>query len=809
MHLAEKLKQVVVLKSLQWVLQMVKITRLPRTALLLLFVFLAGEGVLPCCSYAQDEVSTFLHPPDASVFSLSCRDASLRDVLGNLAAQKGINLAGLDVIPPAATVTTNLNAVPLETGLLALLEPNGFTLEKGSGIYFIRKPLPEQQQLSLTIAAGRLTIDAEGIQVNQVVSALAQTGINITSAADVTGTVTAHLHNQPLETALRALFADFALHVSDGIYRVEPRTLLEQQAGSTLLISEGAVSVTAHKASLTQLLAELASRAQINLSTVGDIEREITLRLDNRTAPQILADLARMTGYIYRQEDDLHFFGNPAIKPDEVNPLIERETVWLRHLDADAVLNLLPIHIPKQNIVVSPTHNTVTVVGSRQLIRETAAFLSELDTTDDAIRSRQGSGAIAIKMSGVGRLNVDLVNAPRYDAVRELSIKTETDMVFLASEESKPIPAPEPRTQTLEPQPESSTDTVSLRQTNATLESVLSALFMGSNYAYKWVDTAPDEKPMLLIGLDMAEPFVESELIALNYLDVSKAMELLPTPLNVAISPLPDRSALLVSGSQAKIGAFREYLGAIDVPQPQAMIQLYLLELTKGNRDELGLTVEAVDKRTAIQMDENFAVNFDSLARVPQAFGAKLSALVKKDRGKLLANPSLAVVNGEKASIDIGGKHLFETNNPIYTSIGGVVRESSPQATTFGGYPPSSYRSYFTIETGILLELTPTIGALGEVTLQIHLAIRDASQLSRAESSLDQRLIKTTISVPDKGVVVIGGLLQEKEIEEISRVPVLNRIPLLGKLLFTSKEATVEQTELIVIIQPKVMPREG
>jgi len=132
-----------------------------------------------------------------------------------------------------------------------------------------------------------------------------------------------------------------------------------------------------------------------------------------------------------------------------------------------------------------------------------------------------------------------------------------------------------------------------------------------------------------------------------------------------------------------------------------------------------------------------------------------------------------------------------------------------PQATTFGGYPPSSYRSYFTIETGILLELTPTIGALGEVSLQIHLAIRDASQLSRAESSLDQRLIKTTISVPDKGVVVIGGLLQEKEIEEISRVPVLNRIPLLGKLLFTSEESTVEQTELIVIIQPKVMPREG
>ena len=782
---------------------MEKITRLPRTVLLLSLVLLAGEGILPHYSHAQN---------DDSVFSLSCRDASLRDVLGNLAAQKGINLAGLDVIPPDTTVTTNLTAVPIETGLLALLEPNGFTLEKGSGIYFIRQPLPEQKQLSLTIAAGRLTVDAEGIEVNRVIRALAGAGISITSAADVTGTVTAHLQAQPLDTALPALFADFALHVSDGIYRVEPRTPLEQQTGSTLLISEGAISVTAHNASLTQLLAELANRAQINLSTVGDIERQVTLRLDNRTAPQMLADLAQMTGYTYRQENDLHFFGKPEIRPDEANPLIERETVWLSHLDADAVLNLLPIHIPKQNVVVSPTHNAVTVVGSRKLIRETEAFLSELDTADDAIRSRQGSGAIAVEVSSVGRLdegsplrlNVDLLNAPRYDAVRELSIKTETDMVFLASEESKPIPAPEPRTESLEPQPESLTDTVTLRQTDATLESVLSALFLGSSYAYKWVDSAPDEKPMLLIGTDMAEPFVESELIALNYLDVPQAMELLPNPLNVKINPLSDRSALLVSGSEAKIGAFRAYLGAIDVPQPQAMIQLYLLELTKGNRDELGLSVGAADNRTAIQLNDEVGLSFDSLASVPQAFSAKLSALVEKNRGKLLANPSLAVVNGEKASIDIGGKHLFETNNPIYTSIGGVVSESSQQATAFSGYPPSSYRSYFTIETGILLELTPTIGALGEVTLQIQLVIRDASQLSRAESSLDQRLIRTTISVPDKGVVVIGGLLQEKEIEEISRVPVLNRIPLLGKLLFTSKESTVEQTELIVIIHPKV-----
>ena len=255
----------------------------------------------------------------------------------------------------------------------------------------------------------------------------------------------------------------------------------------------------------------------------------------------------------------------------------------------------------------------------------------------------------------------------------------------------------------------------------------------------------PHAKRMLVIGSEMNAPFSESELIALNYLAVPKAMELLPTPLKVNVSPLTDRSALLVTGSAARIDAFRKYLQTIDVPQQQAMIQLYLLELTKGNRDELGLTVGAADNRTSIEMKDGFGLSFDSMASVPAAFSTKPAALVEQNRGKVLANPSLAVVNGEKASIDIGGKHLFETNNPIYPTIGVGESTTTPAVATYGGYAPSIYRSLFTIETGILLELTPVIGASGEVTMAIQLAIRNADQVSREESSLDQHLIRTTI----------------------------------------------------------------
>ena len=403
-----------------------KPTRLIPSLPLLLLACLAGER----CARAG--------PGESTVFSLSCRDASLRDVFGHLAAQKGFNLAGLDVIPPSLTLTTHLNAVPLEAGLLALLAPQGFTLEKRGDIYFIGQSPPENRRLSLNLSDGKLTVDANLIDVNQVIRALAGAGISITSASDLTGRVTAHLRDQPLEAALPVLFADFTLHVSDGIYRVEPQERL-QQAGLTFLITDGRISVTAHHASLTQLLTELAERAKINLSIVGDIKREISLRLDNRTSSEMLANLAEMTGYTYRQADDLHFFGSPEIKADKENPLIERKTIWLSHLDADTVLNLLPINIPKQNVVVSPTHNTVTVVRSPKLIQETEQFLAELDTADDAIRGRQGSGAIAVDAgNGRGRLTVDLLDAPRFDVIRQLSIQTGTDIVSLGAGGTEP-----------------------------------------------------------------------------------------------------------------------------------------------------------------------------------------------------------------------------------------------------------------------------------------------------------------------------------------------------------------------------------
>lgn len=769
----------------------------PSVVFLLLIVWLiSGDPV-----DAQSE--------GVKTFSLSCRSANLRSVLAQLAIQKGINITGLDSLDNGLTVTTHLNAVPFDEGLKALLKPKGFTFEKRNEIYFIIKSPPAHPRLSLNISDTLLSIDASGTDVNQVIRALAQAGISITSEQNLTGTITAHLIDQPIQKALPMLFADFTLHETDGIYRITERAI-SVQGSSTILIQGGRISLSAHNTSLTELMSEVAERLNINLSVIGEIDRPVSLRIKNKPLDELLEALAQMTGHSYHTVDDLHFFGKAELNQEEINPLIQRKTIWLKHLQAKEVLNLLPADIPKQNVTISEAHNTVTVAGTGELIASTKQFLLELDIDSDAIRSRQPKGTIAIAVDEQTQLlTVDLKNAPLFDVIRQLSIHTAVDVVFLGVDGIvQTSSASLPKESATTPKQATKAHSVTLRLTQATLEKVLNALFIGSRYAYRWTAANGDQQPMLIVGEGGHEPFASSVLHSLSYLDVVAVMELLPQPKDVIITPLDFLNALLLTGSREQIAQYKAKIAAMDRPQPQAMIKLYLLELTKGTRDELGLSIEGMDNRTTFTVDDGSSFNFDSLNRVPKAFGAKLSALVKQNKGKVLANPSLAVVNGRQAKIEIGGRHLFETNNPIYPTIGSTFnpgQEATGGITTYSSYPPSTYRSHFTIETGLMLELTPSIGASGQVSMDIQLAIRDADSLSREASSLSQRLITTNISVPNQGTVVIGGLLQEKKKEQLSQVPLLWRIPLIGKYLFTSKQTTIEQTELVVIIQPTVL----
>jgi type IV pilus assembly protein PilQ len=179
---------------------------------------------------------------------------------------------------------------------------------------------------------------------------------------------------------------------------------------------------------------------------------------------------------------------------------------------------------------------------------------------------------------------------------------------------------------------------------------------------------------------------------------------------------------------------------------------------------------------------------------VPENFFAALNALISENKARVLAKPRIATTNGLQATINVGWTEYFETVTEIYRGADVPV----------GGY---TRRGFNTLESGITLDITPWVGAADEITVLIHPDIRDAKRVSKEHSTIANRSLDTTVRVRDGQTIVIGGLIQRNESEQETRVPVLGSIPVLGHL-FRESQKTQNDTELIIIVKPKIIGRD-
>ncbi|MGI9323308.1 MAG: type II secretion system protein GspD, partial [Pseudomonadales bacterium] len=100
----------------------------------------------------------------------------------------------------------------------------------------------------------------------------------------------------------------------------------------------------------------------------------------------------------------------------------------------------------------------------------------------------------------------------------------------------------------------------------------------------------------------------------------------------------------------------------------------------------------------------------------------------------------------------------------------------------------------------------------GTLRLEIHQEVSEIDTASlnaigtqgSADLITNKRTIDTTIVVDDQEVIIIGGLIRDKETLIDSRVPVLGRIPLIGAL-FRSKSTDIEKQHLLVFIRPTIL----
>lgn len=169
--------------------------------------------------------------------------------------------------------------------------------------------------------------------------------------------------------------------------------------------------------------------------------------------------------------------------------------------------------------------------------------------------------------------------------------------------------------------------------------------------------------------------------------------------------------------------------------------------------------------------------------------GALINAVQEDTDSNILSTPHISLDNNIEGSVLFGQEIPISTGEALSNNFDNAFRTIQRQ------------------NVGIELIVTPQITAGNEVRLQIRQEVSSiAGPVSNdfQELIINKREISTTLTVGDREIVALGGLLDDNERKTIQRIPILSDIPLIGEL-FKSRARSRIKTNLLVFIRPTIL----
>ena len=236
-------------------------------------------------------------------------------------------------------------------------------------------------------------------------------------------------------------------------------------------------------------------------------------------------------------------------------------------------------------------------------------------------------------------------------------------------------------------------------------------------------------------------------------------------------------------------------LAVHDMPEPEVMLEVEVLEIKRSRLQELGLLWPSSLMLAPLASTVGGAVTLKDLIHGTSAsLGATVPSFginARSDNGdtNLLANPRIRTRNRETAKIMIGDRVPNITTTATST---GFVGESVQY-----------------IDVGLKLDVQPTIYLDNEVAIRISLEVSNIVSLVQTKTGtqayqIGTRNASTVLRLKDGENQVLAGLISDEERSSGSKVPGLGDLPVLGRL-FGSKRDEGQKTELVLSITPRLV----
>jgi general secretion pathway protein D len=268
---------------------------------------------------------------------------------------------------------------------------------------------------------------------------------------------------------------------------------------------------------------------------------------------------------------------------------------------------------------------------------------------------------------------------------------------------------------------------------------------------------------------------------------------------NVRVVADEDNNSLMVYSTGVQYRTIKAALEQLDIVATQVLIEASILEVTLSDDlkyglewtfnnnigddyEGTGLLAAAAGGPPAVASGFSYAI-----ANAAGDINAVLNALAEETLINVISTPSVMVLD----------------NHDAYIHVGDQVPVFSQQLTTDGGNVTQSVEYK---DTGVQLNVRPSVNAGGLVTMQIEQSVTDVGPIDSAtgQRAFLERSIMSRVSVRSDESVVLGGLIRENAANTEAGVPFFYKLPVIGKL-FGSTDKTDRRTELLVIITPKAL----
>ena len=252
-------------------------------------------------------------------------------------------------------------------------------------------------------------------------------------------------------------------------------------------------------------------------------------------------------------------------------------------------------------------------------------------------------------------------------------------------------------------------------------------------------------------------------------------------------------NAIILTGTPDVVAALRAVIDKLDVPVASVILETQIVELSDTAARNLGLDLQP-DSSGIVANASAGGVGYTSkslaTAQGQVTFQANLYAAVSEGSARIIAKPRILAQSGQQASILTGDAI------PILTS---VVLTGSTSAV-------SNQVSY--VNVGVNLQILPRVSSDGFVTSHIYSEVSSVTQFTQGYPQISQRTTSTVATVRDGSSFVIGGLLQDNEIKNLTKLPFIGDLPLIGAF-FRHVDNTHTQDNLYIVVTPHVVSRSG